>query len=194
MIFNSFEFLLIFLPIFFIIFFALIKFNLQKIAIWVIGIASIIFYSLENLNFLWLLIISISVNYFIGEMIIKKSEKKFFLIFGIIFNLSLLIYFKYTIFILSSYQGIANTSFRLPEIILPIGISFYTFTQLAFLVDAYHKKSKHYTFSEYVSFVTFFPHLIAGPILIHRNFIPQLRHLKFGKPSSNKIYAGTVFF
>ena len=127
-------------------------------------------------------------------MIIKKSEKKFFLIFGIIFNLSLLIYFKYTIFILSSYQGIANTSFRLPEIILPIGISFYTFTQLAFLVDAYHKKSKHYTFSEYVSFVTFFPHLIAGPILIHRNFIPQLRHLKFGKPSSNKIYAGTVFF
>tara|TARA_Y200000002_G_scaffold71953_1_gene56338 strand:+ start:24764 stop:26149 length:1386 start_codon:yes stop_codon:yes gene_type:complete len=194
MIFNSFEFLLIFLPIFFIVFFALIKFNLQKIAIWVIGIASIIFYSLENVNFLWLLILSISVNYFIGEMIIKKNKKKFFLLFGIIFNLSLLIYFKYAIFLLSSYQGIANTSFTLPDIILPIGISFYTFTQLAFLVDAYHQKSKHYTFAEYVSFVTFFPHLIAGPILIHRHFIPQLRHLKFGKPSSNKIYAGIVFF
>jgi len=194
MIFNSYEFLLIFLPLFFLIFYTLIKYNLQKYAVWFIGVASILFYSLENINFLWILILSISVNYFIGEMIINKSSRKIFLITGIIFNLSLLIYFKYTIFFLNSIISFTEKSIGLPDIILPIGISFYTFTQLAFLIDAYNNKSKHYTFSEYISFVTFFPHLIAGPILIHRDFIPQLRNNNFGKPSYNKIYAGLVFF
>ncbi len=194
MIFNSYEFLFIFLPVFFILFYYLINKGRQSYAVFLIAIASVIFYSLENLNFLWILILSISFNYFIGEMIIRKNLSKFFLFIGIFFNLSLLIYYKYTIFFLNSLISFTELSLAVPNIVLPIGISFYTFTQLAFLIDAYNNKSRHYTFTEYISFVTFFPHLIAGPILIHRHFIPQLRKTNFGKPTNNRIYAGLVFF
>ncbi|MDN5089969.1 MBOAT family O-acyltransferase, partial [Aliarcobacter butzleri] len=89
------------------------------------------------------------------------------------FNLGLLGYFKYTDFFLDNFNGIFGTNIPLPHIILPLGISFFTFTQIAFLVDAYKQEAKEYSLINYMLFVTYFPHLLAGPILHHKEMMPQ---------------------
>ena len=189
MIFNSYIFLFIFFPIMLSIFYMLIKYGFKNSAVLLIGISSVIFYSFEGYDFLHILLISIIFNFIIGNSLRStKSFKKIFLIIGVCFNIGLLFYFKYYNFFLSTLD-ISSLS-----IILPIGISFYTFTQIAFIADCYNTETKSYSFTEYLCFVTFFPHLIAGPILIHKNFIPQLRNNKFGKPSYSRIYAAVIFF
>jgi len=85
----------------------------------------------------------------------------------------LLGYFKYTDFLLENFNGIFGSNIPLPHIILPLGISFFTFTQIAFLVDAYRKEAKEYSLVNYMLFVTYFPHLLAGPILHHKEMMPQ---------------------
>src|SRR4030095_9488355 len=95
------------------------------------------------------------------------------LLVAIIANLALLGYYKYAIFCASSAQKLIGQSSPLPEIALPLGISFFTFTQIAFLVDAHRGLAREYNFTHYALFVTYFPHLIAGPILHHREMMPQ---------------------
>ena len=92
---------------------------------------------------------------------------------GILFNVGLLGYFKYTDFLLENFNGIFGSNIPLPHIILPLGISFFTFTQIAFLVDAYRREAKEYSLVNYMLFVTYFPHLLAGPILHHKEMMPQ---------------------
>ena len=89
------------------------------------------------------------------------------------FNVGLLGYFKYTDFLLENFNGIFGSNIPLPHIILPLGISFFTFTQIAFLVDAYRREAKEYSLVNYMLFVTYFPHLLAGPILHHKEMMPQ---------------------
>lgn len=103
----------------------------------------------------------------------NQISKKQLLIFGIIFNVGLLAYFKYTDFFLENFNGIFAANIPLPHIILPLGISFFTFTQIAFLVDAYKNEVKEYDLLHYMLFVTYFPHLLAGPILHHKEMMPQ---------------------
>ena len=92
---------------------------------------------------------------------------------GIAFNLLFLGYFKYTNFILENINYLFNAGIAMKNIVLPLGISFFTFTQTAYLVDVYRGETKAYSKSDYLLFVTIFPHLIAGPILYHRDMIPQ---------------------
>ena len=100
--------------------------------------------------------------------------RKGWLLFGIGINLWLLGYFKYMDFFLGTLNGLAGADwFDLPHIVLPLGISFYTFTQTAYLVDAYRGQAQNHSFLTYCEFVTIFPHLIAGPIINHREMIPQ---------------------
>lgn len=128
-----------------------------------------------------LLLGSILVNFYTGTAIAQRERErervtaspKALLVFGISFNLLLLGFFKYTDFLLDNFNGIFGADIPLPHIVLPIGISFFTFTQIAYLVDSYRKEASEYDLIRYVLFVSYFPHLLAGPILHHKEMMPQ---------------------
>src|SRR5574344_490701 len=137
MLFNSYEFIFIFLPITFIVYFYLMNQRLVLPAKIFLVIASLFFYGYWNYIYVPLILLSIFVNYGVGVSLvnsdkIKKISSKTILTFGIVFNLGLLGYFKYTDFFLENFNGVFGTNIPLPHIILPIGISFFTFTQIAF--------------------------------------------------------------
>jgi D-alanyl-lipoteichoic acid acyltransferase DltB (MBOAT superfamily) len=143
-----------------------------------LGIASIIFYSWLGTRYLPLLIFSIIFNYSVGVGLEKFSARErlayWLLFFGVSVNLLVLVYYKY-LFDLTGWAHVHGL-FPAPQIgsqILPLGISFFTFTQIGFLVDRKSGVTKARSFIEYLLFVTFFPHLIAGPILHHREIMPQ---------------------
>ncbi|NLY03504.1 MAG: MBOAT family protein, partial [Campylobacter sp.] len=178
MLFNSYEFIFAFLPITFIIYFFLMSRRLILGAKLSLALASIFFYGYWNYIYVPLIVVSMLVNYGVGISLVDSEKirdisKKSILVFGIVFNLGLLGYFKYVDFFLENFNGIFGTNIPLPHIVLPIGISFFTFTQIAFLVDAYKKEAKEYSLINYMLFVTYFPHLLAGPILHHKEMMPQ---------------------
>lgn len=182
MLFNSYPFIFIFLPITLVGFFYLAKFRLVKLATAWLVIASLVFYAQWSVAYLPLLVISILFNYQIGNLISNakpaSKQAKFLLSLGIGLNLGLLGYYKYANFFIGTFGKFAGIHWNIPEIVLPIGISFYTFTQSAYLVDAYRGETKEYNFLTYCLFVTYFPHLIAGPILHHKDVIPQFHNLR----------------
>ncbi|ANE35954.1 membrane bound O-acyl transferase, MBOAT family [Campylobacter iguaniorum] len=177
MLFNSYEFIFLFLPFTFILYFYLLGKRLILEAKIFLVIASLFFYGYWNFIYVPLILLSIFVNYAVGLSLVKhnkiKINSKTILIFGIAFNLILLGYFKYTDFLLENFNGIFGSDVPLPHIVLPLGISFFTFTQIAFLVDAYRGEAKEYSLVHYMLFVTYFPHLLAGPILHHKDMMPQ---------------------
>jgi alginate O-acetyltransferase complex protein AlgI len=198
MLFNSYVFIFVYLPITLLIFFGLTKFRFTKAATAWLFIASAIFYSYWSIEYLPLMLFSIAVNYFIGTAIeqspLKSQQAKTLLTLGICFNLGLICYYKYANFLLSSIDAIAGTNWNVAHIILPIGISFYTFTQTAFLVDAYQGKTLKQDWVTYGLFVTFFPHLIAGPVLHHKEMIPQFKRLRNFVFSHRNVARGLLLF
>ena len=178
MLFNSYIFICLFLPITLIGFFTLAKFRFTLAATTWLLLASLFFYGHWKLAYLFLLLVSIGGNYFIGIAIANKKQgskqAKLLLWLGIGLNLALIAYYKYAGFIVEEINDILQTNFLTEEIVLPLAISFYTFTQIAYLVDSYRGETKGYNFLQYSLFVTFFPQLIAGPILRHDELIPQL--------------------
>ena len=181
MLFNSYEFLFLFLPIAVGGYFFLG--NREKTSewanIWLVGL-SLFFYSYWDIKYLPLLLLSIGFNYVISGYIIryrkekqKKNAKTVFLL-GIIFNAGLLGFFKYTDFFLENLNYL-GAQFPLLHIILPLGISFFTITQMVYLVDCYEGVAKERNFVHYALFVSFFPHLLAGPILYHRPMMKQFK-------------------
>ncbi len=152
--------------------------------VWLVG-GSLFFYGFWNIIYIPLLLASIFINFFVGSAmadapqtderakLLKTFSSKKLLLFGIFFNIALLAYFKYTDFFLTNFNGIFGTNVPLTHIILPLGISFFTFTQIAFLVDAYKNEVKEVDLLRYMLFVTYFPHLLAGPILHHKEMMPQ---------------------
>ncbi|MGC5328440.1 MBOAT family O-acyltransferase [Brevibacillus sp. SYSU BS000544] len=176
MLFNSYEFIFLFLPISFIGYFLLNKYRLTKVAIGWLAVCSLFFYSWWNIANLPLMMGSILFNYVVGTFLTKRhgtSSNKLLLTFGVASNLALLGYYKYADFFLTNLNSALSTQFPLLQLVLPLGISFFTFTQIAYLVDAYRGEVKEYNLINYILFVTFFPHLIAGPILHHKEMMPQ---------------------
>lgn len=180
MVFSSPEFILLFLPIAFFGYFYL---NRMRFVIagkaWLV-VLSLFFYTYWNIAYLPLLLASIAFNFAAGAVIapnLKSNRpqvsRRIILIGSLSANLALLGYFKYANFLVDNVNAAFNWNYILPEIILPLGISFFTFTQMAYLVDSYQGKAKEYNFINYVLFVTFFPHLIAGPILHHHEMMSQ---------------------
>ncbi|MBM7702352.1 MBOAT family O-acyltransferase [Metabacillus iocasae] len=181
MLFNSYVFILCFLPIVLISYRLLVRLENQSIAkLFLVG-ASLYFYSFWNINYLPLMIASIFVNYLIAWVINKKEGhllKKTMLIFGVSFNLFLLGYYKYYDFFIENVNGLFQTNMPLLQLALPLAISFFTFQQIAYIVDTYRGETNGYTFVDYTLFVTFFPQLIAGPIVHHSEIIPQFHDKK----------------
>lgn len=172
MLFNSYEFIFLFLPVTFYVFFTIGKYCRNYAICWLV-MMSFVFYAYWDYRYVPLLFCSILFNYFIGRRV-EQHRSRYWLFVGIVFNIGLLGYFKYTDFFLTTISVlVAVDYFDLPHIVLPLGISFFTFTQTAYLIDAYRGKTKNVSFTTYCAFVTIFPHMIAGPILNHREMIPQ---------------------
>ena len=167
MLFNSYSYLFLFLPLALIGYFSISK-NSEFKLFWLTG-ASFLFYAWWNPVYLPIIIISILTNFWLGCFIVASEKKKNWLYLGIIFNVSLLGFFKYTNFLMQ-VLGV-NVSYS--KIDLPLGISFFTFTQIAYLVDSAKEKINEKSLLHYALFVTFFPHLLAGPILHHKEMMPQ---------------------
>lgn len=197
MLFNSYEFIFVFLPVTLVVFILISRIDTEKAITWLV-IASLFFYGWWNPVYLFLIIASMVVNYYIGTTINKISSKgkdaKYLLILGIILNLSLLGYYKYANFFLESVAYITSTTIEPHQILLPLAISFFTFQQIAFLVDAYKGITKEYKFLHYALFVTFFPQLIAGPIVHHKEMLPQFMNRMNVKFNINNIAIGLIIF
>ena len=179
MLFNSYEFIFLFLPITFLLFFAIAKHGGSKAATFWLTAASFFFYGWWDVRYVPLLFASICFNYCIGRRIEDSKRGKGWLVLGVTGNLLLLGGFKYTGFFLDTANVLAGrVMFDVPQIVLPLGISFFTFTQTAYLVDLYRRETKNEGFLTYCEFVTIFPHLIAGPIINHKEMMPQFTAAK----------------
>jgi len=187
MLFNSYEFVFLFLPITLLVFFKLGQYSRRIAAGW-LAAASLFFYGWWNPLFVGLLLGSIAFNYTVGVVLVREHDRqheagKYWALFlGVVANLALLSYFKYFNFFVASLNTALGTSYDVGSIILPLGISFFTFTQIAFLVDASRGLVRELNFIHYVLFVTYFPHLIAGPVLHHKEMMPQ-----FDKPQTYRM-------
>lgn len=176
MLFNSYGFLLVFLPLTWSIYFLLNKYTSFENGKFFLLLASIVFYSWWNPIYVFLLLFTILFNFIVGRQLSYNKTnftRKSLLFFGVAVNLSLLGYYKYCNFFIDNANSLLNTSIVIRDIILPIGISFITFQTIAFLVDCYKGQTKEYNLVNYSLFVTFFPQLIAGPIVHHGEMLPQ---------------------
>ena len=194
MLFNSYLFVFVFLPFTAIIYYIISQLNLIRFAkIWLIS-ASIFFYSYWNIKYLLLLMISIFVNYILSQIITLTTNKKIFLFIGLIFNIGLLVYFKYMDFFIVNINFIFSTNISLLHLVLPLAISFFTLQQIAFLIDTYEGLVSEKIFFNYTLFVVFFPQLIAGPIVHHKEMIPQFGRDDNKKINFNNIASGLFIF
>lgn len=196
MLFNSWLFIFAFLPVALIGYFALGRRSNVAAVIW-LALASLAFYSLGNWQFVLLLLASIAFNYGAGDLLIERKlharMRLAVLTAGVAGDLLLLGIFKYAGFLAANLNAVLATHFVV-NILLPVGISFYTFTQIAFLVDAFRGNVARYALPHYALFVTYFPHLIAGPILHHRDMIPQFERAEAKRPDPHLILCGVIIF
>lgn len=199
MLFNSYEFIFAFLPIVFSIYFILNKRNLKTCSKWWLFSSSLFFYSWWNIIYFPLILASIIINYYLGTNLnnslnTSSSQRKAILVLGLVFNLSLLGYFKYMDFFILSLNFSFGTEFDLLYLALPLGISFFTFQQIMFLVDASNGETRNYNFLSYAVFVTFFPQLIAGPIVHHKEMMSQFENPKSAQINFQNIGQGLFIF
>jgi alginate O-acetyltransferase complex protein AlgI len=196
MLFNSYLFIFVFLPIALAGYFWLGRSG-NLAPVWWLALASLAFYSASNWQFVGLLLVSIAFNYFIGWLLIAKqlraTTRFSVLTAGVAGDLLVLGTFKYAGFFAANLNALFSTGFVV-NILLPVGISFYTFTQIAFLVDAYRGNVARYALPHYALFVTYFPHLIAGPILHHKDMIPQFESERSKRPDPHLILCGVIIF
>lgn len=193
MLFNSYEFILLYLPFTLLVYYKLAKYLGNSYAKSFLIFMSLVFYSYWDINNLPILLTSIIANYIFGHLLTQKKNK-ITLTCGIIVNLAFLGYFKYTDFVIQNINTILNTNVPLQNIVLPLGISFFTFTQTAYLVDVYRGETKEYSKSDYLLFVTIFPHLIAGPILYHKDMITQFSVAENYKVNYKNLTYGIIWF
>ena len=199
MLFNSYGFIFFFLPITFFFYFYLNTKRLTEASKGFLVLASLFFYSWWNIVYLPIILVSMLFNYVVGVSLSKENEhtkvsRKTLLIFGIISNVFLLGYFKYADFLIENINFSIDGNISLLHLALPLAISFFTFQQIAYLVDSYRGETKEYDFLNYANFVTFFPQLIAGPIVHHAEMMPQFAKSKNKVKNYNNIALGLFIF
>lgn len=194
MLFNSYIFIFAFLPAAIFLLRYLSVFINKNV---ILTALSLVFYSWWNINNLIVIAISILVNYIFSRAIlyynqIKNNDISFFiLIISLCTNIMYIMYYKYFIFLLSI---IDEKSFGFLEQAIPLGISFFTFTQIAYLVDSYRGKANEKDFIRYILFVTWFPHLLSGPLLHHAEMMPQFKQGQASRQFDTQFVAGLVVF
>jgi len=198
MLFSSYIFILLFLPTVFCGYFLLSKKSYIASQFWLV-VCSLFFYSWWNIYYLPIILSSICFNFYFARYLNKNlgtfsAQRKNILIFSICTNLLLLGYFKYYNFFLSNINLLVNEEYAFVNIALPLAISFFTFQQIAFLVDSYNNKIKEYNFLNYSVFITFFPQLIAGPIVHHGEMMFQFKSLNNKLLNYRNILSGIFIF
>ena len=198
MIFSSYTFIFIFLPIVFVVYYLGQRFLGDVVAkVWLV-VASLYFYAHGSLAFLPILAGTVVFNYFIVKMMRRSRGRqvitKLLMALAILENLGLLFYFKYMNFFLENVNYILGSDFILLTIILPIGISFYTFQILSHVIDTYRGEGEDSSFLEFSVFVTFFPQLIVGPIIRHDDMMGQIRSEKARWLNSVNFMKGITLF
>ncbi len=197
MIFSTFGFICVFLPIVFSAYSICLKFDQIKLAKIILILASFYFYAYGSGDFFPFFVLSVFLNYFIGIYLAKdhsKTYKRIILVVGLLFNLALLSYYKYLDFFIQNWNYFASEPIPYQNIVLPIGISFFTFQLIAFLADSYKGETKGYAILDYLMFITFFPQLIVGPIVHHKDVVPQYRTMDNSIISSKLIAPGVFLF
>lgn len=196
MLFNSYEFIFLFLPIVVSSYFHLNSIKKYEISKCMLICASLYFYSYFHKSYLWIILASILVNYTAGYFIGRSEQlyKKIFLFLGICYNLGILGYYKYYDFFISNVNYVFRSNIPLLHLLLPLGISFFTFQQLSFIIDCYRGENKKYSIVDYSLFVTFFPQLIAGPIVLPSEMLPQFEDNSKKKISYKNINVGLYLF
>ena len=197
--FNSFIFILCFLPLTLVFYFGLNSLGKKKLSQAFLLAMSLWFYGYFNASYLLVICGSIIVNYLLSRVFVSRPDlsdkkKKALLILGIVFNVSLIFYFKYFDFFISNINTTFGTDFVLRNIVLPLGISFFTFQQISFMVDSYRGETLDYSFLEYALFVAYFPQLVAGPIVLHSELIPQFRDEEKRKLNFENLAKGIMLF
>ncbi|TSC80427.1 MAG: membrane bound O-acyl transferase MBOAT family protein [Candidatus Peregrinibacteria bacterium Gr01-1014_25] len=195
MLFHSPQFLFVFLPLALLGFFAVGRWGSQALALLWLTCVSLFFYGYWNPAYLWLLGLSIIVNYPLGTILMRRGTGgRALLIVGIAANLALLGYFKYANFFLDAAGTALGAPWTLGTIVLPLGISFFTFEQVAWLVESHQGKIPPTTFLRYCAFITNFPKLIAGPIVRPHEFLPQLQDAHWGRCRAENMSVGVTIF
>ncbi len=214
MLFNSHIFIFVFLPVTLLIFHLLSSRGTKTQAVFALITASLVFYGWWEPKYLLLILASVAFNFLLSECLIRtahgessgehanteelsiglRAARKALLTLGVVGNLAALAWFKYANFFVDSSNALLGTTFHLNTIILPLAISFFTFQQIAFLVDTYRGRVQERSVLRYLLFVTFFPQLIAGPIVHHKEMLPQFASALQGVQRRNLIVGGTIFF
>src|SRR4029077_11269524 len=197
MLFNSYTFIFAFLPIVFGGFWILAAKASRRVAIGWLVFCSLFFYGCWEPRNLWLLLFLLLFNYGVGVWlgkIARGRQSKLILIVGLSVNLGLLGYYKYANFFVDAVNGVAGTHLEIARIALPLGISFFIFQKIAYLVDAYRQQVRGYSLVDYSLFVTFFPQLIAGPIVHHSEVVPHFSRQQASRLNAANINIGLTQF
>ncbi len=175
MLFNSYLFILLFLPAVTAGFFALARLKNKEFALGYLVLVSLFFYAWYHYIYLILIIASILFNYVAGRFLARPDKSKTLLIIAVTANLALLGYFKYANFFVETANLVFSGSVFFKKVFLPLAISFFTLQQIAYLVDTYRNETEKISLLRYSLFVSFFPQLIAGPIVTFRELVPQFK-------------------
>jgi D-alanyl-lipoteichoic acid acyltransferase DltB (MBOAT superfamily) len=200
MLFHSLEFLFVFLPITWIVFFLFIRMDRLRGARGWLTIASLIFYGWWNPPYVVLIGASVLANFWIGKWCCPETSgigaggRKALFYLGLALNLGALGYFKYANFFVENINSVLGVSFNFGKVILPLAISFFTFQQIVYIIDAYRGGNRRYSFAEYAFFVLFFPHLIAGPIVHHYELLPQIARERWKPVRWENLQVGLTIF
>lgn len=197
MLFTSYVFVLVFLPVVSILYYWSIGRASLQATLGLLTLSSLVFYGWWEPVYLWLIGFSILANFFAGKLLLAefgRIGRGTLLIVPVAINLSLLGYFKYAGFIAENLGAAFGASLSVGEIVLPLAISFFTFQQISFLVDVYKDRTISYRFTDYALFVSFFPQLIAGPIVRHDTLIPQFAKPYAGEQRSPWVARGLILF
>ena len=191
--FDSYIFVLAFLPIMILLYFVLNKIN-TILGKFVIIAGSAVFYAYTDVSMLGMLAISISINYIFAKLINKTNFKKIFMVIPVVINVGILLYFKYTNFAISNINSMFNMEIELKQIVLPVGISFVTFQQIAYVVSAYRNEIKELNIIDYISYILYFPKLLMGPLMDPVDFFEQYNDQNRKKISWDNVAIGLKLF
>jgi D-alanyl-lipoteichoic acid acyltransferase DltB (MBOAT superfamily) len=192
MLFNSYAFVFLFLPVVLLVFMRLEESRREMAITWLVC-ASLFFYGWWNPIYLLLLLGSMTFNFLLGARL-QKIPRKALLVFGIVGNLALLGWFKYANFFVDTLGSLGQTDLVLEHVVLPLAISFFTFQQIAWLVDAFRGQAAEYNPVHYALFVSFFPQLIAGPIVHHAEMMPQFGVARSREERRRDLEVGLTIF
>lgn len=179
MLFNSYIFILFFLPLTLLGYFGLYRLkNSTYSRVFLLGM-SLWFYAYFNIRYLFIILFSILLNYLfsriLSKCILRDGYRKCIMTAAILVNVAIIFYYKYYDFFVGNINSLFGSNWALKNLVLPLGISFFTFQQISYVVDSYRYETKEYSLLDYALFVTFFPQLIAGPIVLHNEMIPQFK-------------------